>query len=129
MKTYAVFTASSWITRVLRKKHQLRFGQTIALRKTRIGLAFLGLVHYVNQSNLLETLTIKFFVKGHTINAADSFHAAVENAMKHKGKMYDFTDFIEVINRHGISVEMYPADFKEFRNQLSRGKDTKLSPS
>ena len=46
--------------------------------------------------------------------------------MKHKGKMYDFTDFIEVINTHGISVEMYTADFKEFRNELSRGKDTKF---
>ena len=39
--------------------------------------------------------------------------------------MYDFTDFIEVINAYGISVEMYPADSKEFRNELSRGKDTK----
>ena len=75
---------------------------------------FSGLVHYINQSNLLETLTIKFFEKGHTFNAADSFHAAVENAMKHKGKMYDFTDFIEVINTHGISVEMYQQILKNF---------------
>ena len=36
--------------------------------------------------------------------------------------MYDFTYFIEVINTHGISVEMYHADFKEFRNELSRGE-------
>ena len=56
--------------------------------------------------------------------AADSFHHTVENGMKSKGKMYDFDDFTEIINSHGIAVVVEPLDFKEFRSEQSKGKDT-----
>ena len=84
-----------------------------------------ALVYHINQGNPLKSLTIRYFEKGHTFMAADSFHKNVEDAMRHKKKLYDFNDFVECIDKHGTAIQMEPVEFKQFGNELSRGKDTK----
>ena len=49
--------------------------------------------------------------------SADSFHQKVEEAMTKKGKLYDFDDFVECVNKFGTAVEMQPSEFKLFRNE------------
>lgn len=85
-----------------------------------------ALLHYVNQVNPLKSVTLRYFEKGHTFMAADSFHKDVEGAMRHMKKMYDFDDFVECVNKHGKAVEMKPTEFSLYKNHLSRGKDTKF---
>ena len=67
---------------------------------------------------------MKYLEKGHTFNAADSFHSSVETGMKGKGKLYDFNDFVEVINLYGIAVETNSTHFKLYQKAISQGKDT-----
>ena len=38
--------------------------------------------------------------------------------------MYDFNDYIEVVNSFGNAIEMSQEDFYDFRNYKSNGKDT-----
>lgn len=40
-----------------------------------------------------QTLTLKYFVPGHSFMAADSFHAAVEKRMAKDRNILDFSDF------------------------------------
>ena len=87
---------------------------------------YAALLHYVNQNNPLKTLTLRYFEKGHTFMSADSFHKNVEEAMTGKGKLYDFQDFVDCVDTFGTAIEMQPTEFKLFKNELSRGKDTKF---
>ena len=87
--------------------------------------SFSALVHYINQVNALQSLKIRYFEKGHTFMAADSFHKKVEDAMRQMNKLYDFDDFVDAVNKHGIAVNMKAEDFKLFEKELSKGKDTK----
>ena len=55
---------------------------------------FSALLYDVNQkSNNCQSVTMKYFEKGHTFMAADAFHKAVEDGMREKKFMYDFNDF------------------------------------
>ena len=49
--------------------------------------------------------------------------AQLKLVMKGKGKLYDFNDFVEVINLYGIAVEMNSTDFKLYQKALIQGKD------
>ena len=82
-------------------------------------------MHYINQVNALQSLKIRYIEKGHTFMAADSFHKKVEDAMQQMKKLYDFDDFVDAVNKHGIAVNMEAEDFKLFEKELSKGKDTK----
>ena len=57
--------------------------------------------------------------------SADSFHSVVESNMQSKRNLCDFQDFVNCISNNGKAVEMAPADFLDFKNKLSVGKDTK----
>ena len=56
------------------------------------------MVHYLFKSETtLETLTFKYFEKGHTFMSADSFHHQVEDRNRRKKHLYDFNDFVEYV--------------------------------
>ena len=82
------------------------------------------LVAYVNCSSYgPDTLSLKYLTKGHTYMSADYFHKQVEEAMKRKKDVEDWTDFIYCISKAGgIPLAMDITDFKNFRSGLSHGK-------
>ena len=85
---------------------------------------YCALANEVNNGSVRK-ITIKYFEKGHTFMSADSFHSVVKSNMRSKRNLYDFQDFVNCISNNGKAVEMAPADFLDFKNKLSVGKDTK----
>ena len=73
---------------------------------------------------LMETITLKYFEKGHTFVAADSFHHQVEESISKRRYLYDFNDYIQVVNLCGNAIEMSHKDFYDVRNYRSNGKYT-----
>ena len=71
---------------------------------------------------LVETITLKYFKKGHTFIAADSFQHQVEEGIRKRCYLYDFNDYIQVVNLCGNAIEMSHEDFYDFRNYKSNGK-------
>ena len=59
--------------------------------------------------------------------SADSFHKLVEKAMKKKGKVYDFTDFVSCVGAYGDYVIMDHSDFYLWKSGLSESKASKSS--
>ena len=88
---------------------------------------FTTFVQLVNDEKTnCEEITMKYFEPGHTWMAADSFHRSVEQEMKRRKTVYDFTDFEDTIRcAKGIPLLMQPEDFKEFPSKQSRGAYTK----
>lgn len=62
--------------------------------------------------------------KDHTFMAADIFHKNVEKAMRTEKKLYDFEDFSKWVSTHGVAKEMDSREFRLYRNELSKSKDT-----
>ena len=56
--------------------------------------------------------------KGHSSMSTDSFHAQVEMGMKEKKVVNDETDFVSVINKTGITVQMEASDFIQYGNAV-----------
>ena len=56
--------------------------------------------------------------------AADSFHHQVEKGIRNRRYLYDFKDYIQVVNLCGNAIKMSDEDFCDFRNYKSNGKDT-----
>lgn len=79
----------------------------------------------------LTYLELKYFESGHTFMAADSFHHAVENSLKRKGKVYDFSDYIDAIRKSykGVDVvEMAEQSFYDWEDHTSQYKLNKITP-
>ena len=57
----------------------------------------------VNSKNgsALQSITVKYFEKGHTFMSADSYHHLVELAMTRMKKVYDFKDFCVALESDG----------------------------
>ena len=72
---------------------------------------------------LVETITLKYFEKGHTFIAADSFQHQVEEGIRKRCYLYDFNDYIQVVNLCGNAIEMSHEDFYDFINYKSNGKE------
>ena len=86
---------------------------------------FRALLYQVNQrSNSCQSVTMKYFEKGHTFMAADSFHKAVEDGMRQKKFMYDFHDFQSIIDSKGKSHVMHHNNFTQFTKEVSKCSDT-----
>ena len=86
---------------------------------------YASLVYEVNNLHAsIETITIKYFEKGHTYMSADSFHASVETTIRKMKRLYDFDDFVRSISKNGIVIEMKEGDFIDYKEQLSTAKDT-----
>ena len=86
---------------------------------------YTGLVGEVNRPGGPEKITIKYLEKGYTFMSADSFHSRIESELRKMKNVYDFEDFVAVINRHGIAVPMNAADFSFWANGASSAKFTR----
>ena len=85
---------------------------------------YASLVYEVNNHATIESVTIKYFEKGHSFMSADSFHARVESSIRQMKCLYTFDDFVRSIRKYGIATEMREGDFIDYKNQLSNAKDT-----
>ena len=73
------------------------------------------------ESNV-EFIKFKYFEKGHTFMAADSFHHQVEEAIKQRKYLYNFDDFVSAVKSKGKVDVMLPVDFFNYTKELSYGK-------
>ncbi|GFR73255.1 CAI-1 autoinducer sensor kinase/phosphatase CqsS, partial [Elysia marginata] len=67
-----------------------------------------------------QTVALKYLKTGHTFMLADSFHGQVETNMHRKKNVFNFHDFVSVIQACGGSpktVKMQPQDFTEWDKQ------------
>ena len=82
-----------------------------------------AIVHLLSDpGNRLDSVTLKFFEKGHTVMRADSFHHTVEDEIRKK-ILYDFQDFVDCVNERGNAVTMETNEFYDFKNEKGSGKD------
>ena len=69
-----------------------------------------NVVHHLFQSEaltfILETLTFKYFEKGHPFISADSFYCQVEDRIWWKNHFYDFNKFVECVDSVGKACLM-----------------------
>jgi len=79
----------------------------------------------VNKTSGPDKITLRYLERGHTLMSVDSFHASVEKSIKQKVNIYDFSDFLDAVNKNGVSVEMQPADFADWPNGQSSAKFTR----
>ena len=70
----------------------------------------------------VEFIKFKYFEKGHTFMAADSFHHQVEEAIKQRKYLYNFDDFVSAVKSKGKVDVMLPMDFFEYTKELINGK-------
>ena len=83
-----------------------------------------SIVHQMFQSETsLESITFKYFEKGHTFMSADSFHHQVEDKIRRKKYLYDFNDYVDCVDSAGKALLMRPEDFFDFRSYQSKAKD------
>lgn len=91
------------------------------------------LVNIIN-SNMIsaKTITLKYFEPGHTFMSADSFHHQVEEAMRDMKKVYDYSDFVECVqktsSRKTVVKNMNASDFYMYQDGSSQHKLRKLDP-
>lgn len=79
---------------------------------------FLHLVLIVNSpSNQVKEIALKFFEPGHTFMAADSFHAAVEKAMRQNPPV-TFPDFTECVLKSKQKVDVLDMQATDFLQPL-----------
>lgn len=75
-------------------------------------------------------IIFNYFEPGHTFMSADSFHHQVELSIKKKGKLYDFNDFVDAVQKAQKSKaevkSMRYQDFfkwKDFKSQAKLNKN------
>ena len=84
-----------------------------------------ALAKFVTQPDGPNSITLKYFTKGHTFMSADSFHKRIEDAMKRMNKVCDWQDFVSCVNHAGTSLEMKVEDFFMYENWLSSSQLSK----
>ena len=78
--------------------------------------------YLLNVNGCPESITIKYFEKGHTFMSADSFHHQTEKEMRSKKNVYDFDHFGKIIQSKGSKLPMTEEDLYDWENGLSQGK-------
>lgn len=64
-------------------------------------------LHCAMQSGELpfQTLTLKYFVAGHSYMSADSFHSKVEGQFKHMKNVLNFADIVVSQNKYSMCIK------------------------
>ena len=75
-----------------------------------------------SESNHLEKITLKYFEVGHSFMSADSFHHRVEKAAKRMKNIYNYDDYVTLMESVGTPIQMRIVDFLHWENHLSQGK-------
>ena len=83
---------------------------------------YTALTNLVNSRDGPKSITLKYFVVGHTFMSADSFHHKVEGEMKKMKNVFDWSDFTRCVQKAGQIVEMDIQDFKEHESGLTQSK-------
>ena len=77
----------------------------------------------LNVNGCPESITIKYFEKGHTLfMSADSFHHQIKKEMRSKKNVYDFDDFDKIIESKSYNLPMTEGDSCDWENGLSQRK-------
>ena len=84
----------------------------------------------VNSSQLTTlSITLKYFERGHSFMSADSYHHLVEKGMNEMKNVYDFQDFVNVLDSNGKSIVLKSSDFFYFPRGVSeKSKFTEGKP-
>ena len=99
--------------------------ETTTLKYFEAGHTFMTItLKYFEAGHTFMTITLKYFEAGHTFVAADAFHKEIEDGMKRQKNLYDFEDFVKIVNSRGTVVEMGVADFQQFESKLRKAKGT-----
>ena len=85
-----------------------------------------AIVTFVNSPGQIQTISFKYFEPGHSFMSADSFHTAVEKEFKKRKNIYDFEDFVDVINTSGEAITMDHKAFLMLTDDVSQGKYTSM---
>ena len=85
--------------------------------------------YLLNVNGFPESITIKYFEKGHTFISADSFHHQIEKEMRSKKNVCDFHDFEKIIESKVCKLPMTEGDFHDWENELSQRKFALSKPS
>jgi hypothetical protein len=56
--------------------------------------------------NKVQLIILKYFVKGHTFMSADSVHHRIEQAIRKKGSINDFNDFVKITEGSSPTIEV-----------------------
>ena len=76
------------------------------------------------------SITLKFFEPGHTFMAADSVHAGIEKQMKKQKDIYDFSQFVALVeNANKKGNRAIPMSYSDFRMFQDDSSSKKLRPS
>lgn len=92
---------------------------------------FSFLIYIVNSlETSIKEIVFKYFEPGHTFMSADHFHHQVEVSMKKTPKIYDFKDFVDVVQRaNSNKVKVItPQDFYEWEDLSSAYKLKRQKP-
>ena len=57
--------------------------------------------------------------------SADSFHGIIEKEFRHRKNLYEFSEFVSVVNHCGEAFEMQPEDFKDVPRGMCSAAHTK----
>ena len=86
---------------------------------------YTALTNYINLGDSPKSITLKYFVVGHTFMSADSFHHRVEAEMKRMKNVCYWDDFKKCVSNAGNYVEMKIEDFKKHESRLLQSKLSK----
>lgn len=94
---------------------------------------FCFFVYMVNSDQVsVEIIELKYFESGHTFMSADSFHHQVEHSLRKKGKVYDFQDYVDCVQRANsgnVTVGvMELQNFHQWPDCTSQYKLSRISP-
>ena len=74
---------------------------------------FTLLTSLVNAQDMptLNSITLKYFERGHTFMSADSYHHSVEKSMKEMKNVYDYGDFVKALEMQGQAMQLNHENF------------------
>jgi len=80
----------------------------------------------VNSDSGPDSVILRYLEKGHTFMSADSYHAKVESSLRKTKNVYDYNDFVTVVERPGAKlINMEFNDFVLWKSGVSTAKFTK----
>ena len=83
---------------------------------------YTALCHAVNDNRniMLQTITLKYFERGHSFMSADSYHRLVEKGMHAAKNVYDFQEFVDILDIDGKAILMKASNFINFPRGVSK---------
>lgn len=88
-------------------------------------ILFSSLLCYVNSEfNTIQSITLKFLLTGHTFMAADGLHGKIEQTIRKKDSIQDFSDFVEACQNSSQRMCVTELKFPDFKKLETKFKTT-----